>query len=649
MDQIRVTSQKLTIRNSPASSGESATGANQETKTVVTGLAVPFNTEARIITGLREQFKPGSFSNAIGDVKLLVGHDKLGLPLARTKSGTMRVYETERGVEFEAELDASTPQGQNAVSTIRRGDLDGVSIGFSGNPAGYERSRDKRSTTISWTNVSKLHEISLVAFPAYPTTDIQLRAAELFGDNKMAEPTQDVPAREQVRALVISPNDSADDLFKRARDNTLTDEVRDTVFSHAVEAAQREADKRARDSLDEERAELADMANRPKVSRGGSGSFAIQTTDDSEISDSEIRAHRDLIADCVNNRYGRKDDYTNDEKSIMARKLPSDLAFERWARSMTRDDLARNEVKLREAVQHETRALGTTMKVGTDADGGHTLSYRLWPQLVLEMAATGPMADPMCCRRISSSNGRELRIPKVTSTDSVKAIIEGEGDDIANYKPTFAQTSLTPYKYAMSYPATSEMLQDTEVDITGFLVQNFGIAFGRAMNEAFTTGSGSSQPNGVFTGGTAATAIAKAAAFDKDDFILAANIIDPAYATGNKFFIQLNNHEVGKLRKTIDSGHFLFNQDSGNMGFPGSLLGIPVRINQVLENSGAASKKVMIVGNHDYYVAVTVGMMQIDFSEHFAFGSDQVVYRAKWRFDGDVLIADAFRTWSTTA
>lgn len=644
-----------------------ADGAEGSAETKVRGLAVPYNTETQLAPGLREQFKPGSFGSTIGDVRLLVGHQREGLPLARTGSGTMEVWESERGVEFEATLDASTPHGQNALSSIKRGDLDGVSIGFAAR-GDYDRTRgDDGDTLISWNRAGTLNEISMVAYPAYPTTEVQVRAADFFKESsKMSTTTTSsttgandlvldprVEAKpQQVRALVITDQDSAKDLFERSKQTDLPEDVRDTLFAAAMNAAQREADARVQERNSEQAAEdHEEFSKAPRIVRSSNDSASLILTTAAEPTDQEIRGRRALLDQCVKERHGLKDDFTNDEKALMGRKFPSDYAFERWARATTRRELEAAEEELHRATEHETRALGTTMKAGTDADGGHTLSYRLLPQLTLEMAATGPMADPMCCRRITVSDGRELRIPKVTSTDTVKAIIEGEGDDIANYKPVFAQTSLTPYKYAMSYPATSEMLQDTEVDITGFLVQNFGIAFGRAMNEHFTTGSGSSQPNGVFTGATAyGTKLSKTADLDKDDFVLVSNLIDPAYAHGSKFFVHLHNASIGLLRKTLESGHFIFNQDSGNMGFPGTILGIPVRVNQALDQGKAAAKKVMLVGNHQYYASVVVGSMpQIDFSEHFAFGSDQVVYRAKWRFDGDVEVPDAFRSFTTAA
>lgn len=94
------------------------------------GVALPFGEEALVHHDQYEVFEPGAFKDAVNDVRLLVGHNRDGLPLARTKSGTLKVWETARGLEFAAELDARSPDAQSAIVALNRGDIDAVSIGF---------------------------------------------------------------------------------------------------------------------------------------------------------------------------------------------------------------------------------------------------------------------------------------------------------------------------------------------------------------------------------------------------------------------------------------------------------------------------------------------------------------------------------------
>ena len=71
------------------------------------------------IWGFTEFVKRGAFSKTINDgadVRLLIDHE--GVPLARTKSGTLTLEEDDRGLRVEADLDPSNPDAARIISAI---------------------------------------------------------------------------------------------------------------------------------------------------------------------------------------------------------------------------------------------------------------------------------------------------------------------------------------------------------------------------------------------------------------------------------------------------------------------------------------------------------------------------------------------------
>jgi len=96
----------------------------------VTGHAAVFNQEADIGGMWREVIEPGAFRDAIDrdDVQFLINHD--GLPLARTRSGTLKLTEDDTGLRIETELDPSDPDVAKIVPKMQRGDLDKMSFAF---------------------------------------------------------------------------------------------------------------------------------------------------------------------------------------------------------------------------------------------------------------------------------------------------------------------------------------------------------------------------------------------------------------------------------------------------------------------------------------------------------------------------------------
>ena len=138
------------------------------------GYAALFGQETRI-ADFHEQIAPGAFAGSLSagkDILALVDHDT-GKVLARTKSGTLRLSEDERGLKFEIQM-PDTSLGRDLLTMAERSDLGGMSFGFSVNPEGEEWRGDRRTLR----NVT-LHEISVVqSFPAYEGTSVSARSRQ---------------------------------------------------------------------------------------------------------------------------------------------------------------------------------------------------------------------------------------------------------------------------------------------------------------------------------------------------------------------------------------------------------------------------------------------------------------------------------------
>lgn len=138
----------------------------------VEGYAATFGVEARIGSFV-ETIAPGAFRAALaGDVLALLDHDA-GKVLGRTRSGTLRLTEDARGLAFALDL-PDTQAGRDVLALAERGDLGGMSFGFTV-PAGGEAWDGDRRTL----RAVDLKEVSIVsAWPAYPDTSLALRARQ---------------------------------------------------------------------------------------------------------------------------------------------------------------------------------------------------------------------------------------------------------------------------------------------------------------------------------------------------------------------------------------------------------------------------------------------------------------------------------------
>ncbi len=147
-------------------------------KITIAGYAAVFDSPSEDMGGWVEIIKRGAFRKALNgdpDVRLLINHE--GLPLARTKNGTLRLKEDTKGLRFEADLD-DTQDAADLVAKLERGDVDEMSFRFrlsiEGREWFYPDGEDEPLQRII-NEFEELLEVSIVTFAAYPATEVGVR------------------------------------------------------------------------------------------------------------------------------------------------------------------------------------------------------------------------------------------------------------------------------------------------------------------------------------------------------------------------------------------------------------------------------------------------------------------------------------------
>lgn len=138
----------------------------------LSGYAAVFN-DSSVPLPFVERIAPGAFRKTLTetpDVRLLINHE--GLPLARTKNGTLTLREDERGLWMDAVI-ADTQEGRDLYTLVERGDMDQMSFAFRVIRQKWNETRTERTLTeLSLAD----GDVSVVTYPAYPTTSVEARA-----------------------------------------------------------------------------------------------------------------------------------------------------------------------------------------------------------------------------------------------------------------------------------------------------------------------------------------------------------------------------------------------------------------------------------------------------------------------------------------
>lgn len=148
-------------------------------KPVMRGIAAMFNSMSEDLGGFREQIAPGAFKSTMGnsDVRALFNHDP-NYVLGRTASGTLRLSETDQGLEFEIDP-PDTTYARDLMESMKRGDISQCSFGFSVGDGGDTWQKDSAGQWIRTIHtVTRLYDVSPVTYPAYPSTECALRSLE---------------------------------------------------------------------------------------------------------------------------------------------------------------------------------------------------------------------------------------------------------------------------------------------------------------------------------------------------------------------------------------------------------------------------------------------------------------------------------------
>ena len=244
---------------------------------------------------------------------------------------------------------------------------------------------------------------------------------------------------------------------------------------------------------------------------------------------------------------------------------------------------------------------------------------------------------------ITTTGGQNLEFPTVAAHGTAALVLEGSA--IAEADPAFGKMTLGAFKYAQLVQISSELLEDTGVDIVGFAAQDLGRALARVTDTAYVLGSVATGPQGVMTaigtgktGGTAQAGIPSIA--ELNDLVYSVN--SEYRARGAQFLMA--DATAGKIRNIVNSsGDFLW-QPSVQAGQPDRLLGFEVITDPNVAATGTNSNSVAFGDFSAFYIR-DVGGVRIERSDDFDFSRDVATWRAVLRTDSDLIDANAIKLY----
>lgn len=279
---------------------------------------------------------------------------------------------------------------------------------------------------------------------------------------------------------------------------------------------------------------------------------------------------------------------------------------------------------------------------GTTTLGGYTIDTELFPEIVAAMKSFSGIAQ--AARFINTTGGNTLYVPTVDDT-ATEANLIAEAASITVQDLTYGQKQLDAYKYATQMKISWELMQDSAFNMDAEIRNAFAPRFGRAMNSSCTTGTGSSQPNGVVTASTLGKTTASATAFTFAEISDLIHSVDPAYRTSNTCGFMFNDVVLNAIKKLA-----IGSSDARSLWLPSWREGEPDRIegyrywiNQGMDSTIDTASKIMLFGDFQYYVIRLVQeLLTLRLNERYA-DNGLIGYMGYMRWDGECVNTAAIK------
>lgn len=286
----------------------------------------------------------------------------------------------------------------------------------------------------------------------------------------------------------------------------------------------------------------------------------------------------------------------------------------------------------------------------TTANGGAMVPYVLDPSVMLTNSGVlNPMRQAARIETIVGAN--EWR--GVTSA-GVTAEWLGEGSQAADASPTFAQPAIPTFKGAAYLFGSYEVLADS--GFQGQVQRLIADAKDRLEGTAFTTGNGTTAPQGWVTGKVAAGSLVASAATDTfavaDVYSTQAGLA-PRFRTSRAAW-QANVSIINRIRQFDTGGGSSLWAQLG-AGVPANLLGNPIYETSDMDGTITALAENYVLGFADWEAAyVIVDRVGVEvYYDNLVMGANQrptgqAGFFAFWRVGGEVVVPEAISLLNVT-
>ena len=289
----------------------------------------------------------------------------------------------------------------------------------------------------------------------------------------------------------------------------------------------------------------------------------------------------------------------------------------------------------------ERKALRSDLGTGTGGAGGFTVQTDVAETVLDALKDYSGMRQ--VATQFSTEGGNPLQMPASDGTAEEGAIV-AENGTAGDLDPVFTQIPLPVYKYSsLVVPISLELVQDSQIDVEGFVVRRLVDRLGRIQNKHFTIGTGSGQPRGI----SVAAAVGKAGPTGQtltvtyDDIVDLEFSVDAAYRARPDAAFMMSDLALRQVRKIKDSaGLPIFARSMTGASAPtqvNTLNGYPIISNNHMPVMAADAKSIVFGALAEYHIRDVMEMLLQRYDDSAYAKKGQIGFNAWLRTGGNLI------------
>lgn len=324
------------------------------------------------------------------------------------------------------------------------------------------------------------------------------------------------------------------------------------------------------------------------------------------------------------------------------RKQPTDSGLGKWAREArigegfdVKPVFGAEEAARQRVLGFESRAMSATQGVN---DAG--VYGQLW-----EYAIAGSELLQAGVQIISTSHGNVVPMPAVTAHATGASAAASAPITASDAGLTLVNLSATKYGYLTLVP--SELVDDVEFDLEGYLAR----AAGRELGKIISSVAGAAATAGFTASGAVcptASYISPTGAVFTDALIDLFHSVIAPYRAGGAWVASDKGIATTRKAKDVQGGYVW--QPALVLGNPGTVDGKPFYNDSLtLSNATVTGTRPVYFGDWGSLAVRVAGGLRFERSEEYRFGNDEIAFRAIVRTGAAVLDVNAVKFMQLTA